>query len=88
MAAFALVGFLWSIAAFIKYNVDLRDVILNACDVVTIAVPPALPAAMTIGTEFAIERLKKSRLFQRGGWMEGGREVGRERGVWGGVRGK
>jgi len=63
MAAFALLGFLWSVAAFIKYNVDLRDVILNACDVVTIAVPPALPAAMTIGTEFAIDRLKKSRIF-------------------------
>ena len=26
---------------------------------VTIAVPPALPAAMTIGIEFAIERLKQ-----------------------------
>ena len=37
-------------AKLIKHNVDLRDVILNACDVVTIAVPPALPAAMTIGT--------------------------------------
>jgi len=63
MALFAILGFLWSIAAFIKYNVDLRDVILNACDVVTIAVPPALPAAMTIGTEFAIERLKKYKIF-------------------------
>jgi len=27
---------------------------------VTIAVPPALPAAMTIGIEFAIERLKQA----------------------------
>ena len=63
MAAFAVAGFLWSVAAFIKYGVDLRDIILNACDVVTIAVPPALPAAMTIGTEFAIERLKAAKIF-------------------------
>ena len=63
MAGFAILGFLWSIAAFVKYGVDVRDVILNACDVVTIAVPPALPAAMTIGTEFAIERLKACKIF-------------------------
>lgn len=30
---------------------------------VTIAVPPALPAAMAIGTEFALERLKKAKIF-------------------------
>lgn len=29
MALFAIVGFLWSIAAFIKYNVDLRDGMLS-----------------------------------------------------------
>jgi magnesium-transporting ATPase (P-type) len=63
MGLFAIAGFLWSVAAFVKYNVDLRDVILNACDVVTIAVPPALPAAMTIGTEFAIERLRACSIF-------------------------
>lgn len=30
---------------------------------ITITVPPALPAAMTIGTVFAINRLKKKKIF-------------------------
>jgi P-type E1-E2 ATPase len=32
-------------------------------DLITITVPPALPAAMTVGTVFSINRLKKSRIF-------------------------
>ena len=63
MAVMATAGFCFSIHTFVKYNVDLWEIILNACDVVTIAVPPALPAAMTIGTEFALERLKKAKIF-------------------------
>lgn len=30
---------------------------------ITIAVPPALPAAMTAGTVFAISRLKKKKIY-------------------------
>ena len=63
MAGLAITGFLWSVEAFVRYHVKIRDVILNACDIVTVAVPPALPAAMTIGTEFAIERLRRARIF-------------------------
>lgn len=63
MAVMATAGFCFSIHTFLKYNVDLWEIILNACDVVTIAVPPALPAAMTIGTEFALERLKEAKIF-------------------------
>ena len=36
MAAFAVGGFLWSLAAFQRYQVNMHDLILNACDVVTI----------------------------------------------------
>lgn len=32
--------------------------ILRALDIITIVVPPALPATLTIGTTFAISRLK------------------------------
>lgn len=32
-------------------------------DVITIAVPPALPAAMTIGKLYALSRLKKKHIF-------------------------
>ena len=34
-----------------------------ALDVVTIAVPPALPAAMSVGTVYAIQRLKKHAIY-------------------------
>jgi cation-transporting ATPase 13A3/4/5 len=32
-------------------------------DVITIAVPPALPATLSIGTSFALARLKKKKIF-------------------------
>lgn len=37
--------------------------ILRALDIITIVVPPALPATLTIGTTFAISRLKKLQIF-------------------------
>jgi len=38
-------------------------VLIRALDIVTIVVPPALPAAMTIGTAYAQSRLKKKLIF-------------------------
>lgn len=37
--------------------------ILRALDLITIVVPPALPATLSIGTSFAINRLKKLGIF-------------------------
>lgn len=37
--------------------------ILRALDLITVVVPPALPATMSIGTSFAINRLKKLGIF-------------------------
>lgn len=36
---------------------------VRACDLITIIVPPALPATLTIGTNFAISRLKGKQIF-------------------------
>jgi magnesium-transporting ATPase (P-type) len=36
---------------------------LRAFDLITIVIPPALPAAMSIGTNYAISRLKKKSVF-------------------------
>lgn len=36
---------------------------IRALDLITIVVPPALPATLTIGTTFAIERLRKLGIF-------------------------
>lgn len=35
----------------------------RSLDLITITVPPALPAAMTVGTILALTRLKKSKIF-------------------------
>lgn len=44
-------------------GVPARDVILEACDLITIVVPPALPAAMTVGRFYAQIRLKRKEIF-------------------------
>jgi cation-transporting ATPase 13A3/4/5 len=36
---------------------------VRALDLITIVVPPALPATLTIGTNFALSRLKKKQIF-------------------------
>lgn len=38
-------------------------IIVRALDLITIVVPPALPATLTIGTNFALSRLKKQSIF-------------------------
>lgn len=40
-----------------------EDVVKKALDVITIAVPPALPAALTTGVIYAQRRLKKRGIF-------------------------
>lgn len=38
-------------------------IIVRALDLITIIVPPALPATLTIGTSFALSRLRKQGIF-------------------------
>jgi cation-transporting P-type ATPase 13A2 len=40
-----------------------EDIILRCLDLVTITIPPTLPAVMTVGTAFSIYRLKKLKIF-------------------------
>jgi len=63
MGALATIGFLYCLYHYIKNSVPAWKVLLRAADLVTIAVPPALPVAMTIGTTVAIRRLKKSLIY-------------------------
>jgi len=44
-------------------KVDVVDIIKRALDIITIVVPPALPAAMTVGTVYAQNRLKKKQIY-------------------------
>ena len=44
-------------------GVSATDIALDALDLITIVVPPALPAAMTVGRMYAQTRLKKNRIY-------------------------
>ncbi|XP_071946227.1 polyamine-transporting ATPase 13A3-like isoform X2 [Antedon mediterranea] len=63
LGCLAIVGLLYSIPVLLKNNAHVKDIIYKALDVITIAVPPALPAAMTVGTIYAQSRLKKAGIF-------------------------
>ncbi|CCE64976.1 hypothetical protein TPHA_0J01550 [Tetrapisispora phaffii CBS 4417] len=63
MTIIALFGFLISCIQFLRINLDKKTMILRALDIITIVVPPALPATLTIGISFALSRLKKNGIF-------------------------
>ena len=76
MAIIAGLGFCISIINFIELGVHptfvsvhmltqmhWHFIIVRALDLVTIIVPPALPATLTIGTSFALSRLRKREIF-------------------------
>lgn len=63
MALIALVGFTASLVNFIRLKMAWHLIIVRALDLITIVVPPALPATLTIGTNFALSRLKGKQIF-------------------------
>ncbi|NWJ12226.1 AT132 ATPase, partial [Crypturellus undulatus] len=63
LAILAFIGTLYSILILIKNQVPVGQIIIRALDLVTVIVPPALPAAMTVGTIYAQNRLKNQGIF-------------------------
>ncbi|EGD92902.1 ATPase type 13A2 [Trichophyton tonsurans CBS 112818] len=63
MATVAAVGFIVSFINFIRLKIVWHTIIVRALDLITIVVPPALPATLTIGINFAISRLKSQQIF-------------------------
>ncbi|KAM4703534.1 LOW QUALITY PROTEIN: polyamine-transporting ATPase 13A2 [Rhinophrynus dorsalis] len=63
LAAFALIGTIYSIVILIINKDVVSQIVIRTLDLVTIIVPPALPAAMTVGTIYAQSRLKKQGIF-------------------------
>lgn len=55
--------FIVKVMAHIMFQAHPYKIILRALDIITIIVPPALPAAMTVGTVYAQTRLKKQGIF-------------------------
>ncbi|CAH7675289.1 hypothetical protein BY996DRAFT_4588238 [Phakopsora pachyrhizi] len=57
------VGFMASCVNFLQMGIDWSTILVRALDLITIVVPPALPATMSIGTSFSISRLRKCGIF-------------------------
>ncbi|KAL7991168.1 hypothetical protein Chor_012823 [Crotalus horridus] len=57
------IGFLYTVVISILHQVSAHTIIIKSLDIITITVPPALPAAMTAGIVYAQRRLKKVGIF-------------------------
>lgn len=57
------IGFLYTVINSILNQVPASTIIIESLDIITITVPPALPAAMTAGIVYAQRRLRKLGIF-------------------------
>uniref|UniRef100_A0A8D2N1U3 Cation-transporting ATPase n=1 Tax=Zonotrichia albicollis TaxID=44394 RepID=A0A8D2N1U3_ZONAL len=62
LIALAAIGMIYTVCVF-ALNGETGEVVKKALDVITIAVPPALPAALTTGIIYTQQRLKKKGIF-------------------------
>lgn len=63
LSVIAAIGLIYSLVIHILYKVKVSEIVLNTLDIITVIVPPALPAAMTVGTVYAQGRLKRKNIF-------------------------
>ncbi|KAM3620287.1 uncharacterized protein V6R79_021142 [Siganus canaliculatus] len=63
LVAVAGIGFVYSIVLSVINEVPAKTIIIESLDIITITVPPALPAAMTAGIVYAQRRLKRIGIF-------------------------
>ena len=63
MAMLAIMGSTMTMPLQMSLGIPTKTLIDRCLDLITVAVPPALPAAMSCGIVFAIGRLKKQSIF-------------------------
>jgi len=63
LACIASIGVIYTIVMKIMKGVHGSHITLEALDLITIVVPPALPAAMTVGRLVAQRRLEKKKIY-------------------------
>ncbi|XP_031235157.1 cation-transporting ATPase 13A2 isoform X2 [Mastomys coucha] len=63
LSVLALLGTIYSIIVLYRNRVPVREIVIRALDLVTVVVPPALPAAMTVCTLYAQSRLRTQGIF-------------------------
>ncbi|XP_051029705.1 polyamine-transporting ATPase 13A2 isoform X2 [Phodopus roborovskii] len=63
LSVLALLGTVYSIFILYRSRVPVNEIVIRALDLVTVVVPPALPAAMTVCTLYAQSRLRTQGIF-------------------------
>jgi magnesium-transporting ATPase (P-type) len=63
LSAIALVGMIYSMTIKILRKNPVTDIVKRSLDIITIAVPPALPGALTAGLIYAQNRLRKQKIY-------------------------
>ncbi|XP_045877086.1 polyamine-transporting ATPase 13A2 isoform X2 [Meles meles] len=63
LSVLALLGTIYSIFILHRNRMPLNEIVIRALDLVTVVVPPALPAAMTVCTLYAQGRLRSQGIF-------------------------
>ncbi|KAJ2093025.1 hypothetical protein IW138_000739 [Coemansia sp. RSA 986] len=63
LAIIAIIGFIASFSNFLRLGITIDSIVIHALDLVTVVVPPALPATMSIGVSFALSRLRKRQIY-------------------------
>ncbi|XP_048250057.1 polyamine-transporting ATPase 13A3-like isoform X2 [Haliotis rufescens] len=63
LAFLASLGFIYTLILMVRNGDTVSDIIIRTLDLLTITVPPALPAALSVGIVFAQQRLKKAGIF-------------------------
>lgn len=63
MGGIAFIGFIASFVNFVRMELEWHLIIVRALDLITIVVPPALPATLSIGTNFALSRLRNKQIY-------------------------
>ncbi|XP_026733922.1 probable cation-transporting ATPase 13A3 [Trichoplusia ni] len=62
LACIAVIGLAYTVALKAYRSLSPGDIAIKALDIITIVVPPALPAAMTVGRLYAVSRLRRARI--------------------------
>ncbi|BFZ22994.1 hypothetical protein BsWGS_26032 [Bradybaena similaris] len=63
LACLAGLGFIYTVVLMARNGDHPGHIIIRALDLVTIAVPPALPAALAVGVVFSQSRLKRQNIY-------------------------
>ncbi|XP_028367974.1 polyamine-transporting ATPase 13A2 isoform X6 [Phyllostomus discolor] len=63
LSVLALFGTIYSIFVLHRNRAPVNEIVVRALDLVTVVVPPALPAAMTVCTLYAQSRLRRQGIF-------------------------